>query len=271
MYKYLTFIFIFNLFSCDVNTINNKFENIKILNFQDNHGFDNANILTNGEMLLIYKYCKKNNISKKIIFDVGSNNGGWIKYFFEYDNIFDIYLFEPLPNVLEESKLLLSKYNLDNVNFHNIALGNSNEIFKEFYYYLPQPSLSGFFKRDDFERWGLDSAKYKIINVSTTKIDDFCKNNFIKEIDFLKIDTEGYELDVLLGAFDLLKSKKIQIIQFEYGPDVAVYSQRSLKSIYDYLINFGYSIYRISLEGLVPVKEYNKLLEKRFANYLALI
>ena len=39
--------------------------------------------------------------------------------------------------------------------------------------------------------------------------------NNIQSIDFLKIDTEGYEMNVLLGFNDYLNN--IKIIQFEYG------------------------------------------------------
>ncbi len=44
---------------------------------------------------------------------------------------------------------------------------------------------------------------------------DYVINNNIQNIYFLKIDTEGYELNVLKGFGDFLKN--IKIIQFEYG------------------------------------------------------
>lgn len=44
---------------------------------------------------------------------------------------------------------------------------------------------------------------------------DYIINNDIKNIDFLKIDTEGYELNVIKGFGDYIEN--IKVIQFEYG------------------------------------------------------
>jgi hypothetical protein len=49
------------------------------------------------------------------------------------------------------------------------------------------------------------------------KIDAFSKKNKIERIDFLKIDTEGGDLDVLKGAENMLKSQKIDFVQVEAG------------------------------------------------------
>lgn len=51
--------------------------------------------------------------------------------------------------------------------------------------------------------------------VQTTTLDNFCKKREINFIDFLKIDVEGFELEVLRGAKQLLKQKKIKLIAFE--------------------------------------------------------
>ena len=59
-------------------------------------------------------------------------------------------------------------------------------------------------------------------NLST--LDLFCEREAIPNIDFLKIDTEGNELDVLEGAKKLLSGGKIKIIQFEFG-ECDVFSQ----------------------------------------------
>ena len=41
------------------------------------------------------------------------------------------------------------------------------------------------------------------------------KNNFLSEISLLKIDTEGYESEVLKGFSEIIS--RINVIQFEYG------------------------------------------------------
>lgn len=50
-----------------------------------------------------------------------------------------------------------------------------------------------------------------------TTIDHYCKKNSINFIDILKIDTEGYEENVLAGAKKTIKENKINLILVEIG------------------------------------------------------
>jgi hypothetical protein len=50
-----------------------------------------------------------------------------------------------------------------------------------------------------------------------TTITEFCKEHSIEKINYLKIDTEGHDLEVISGAENLLKEKKIDIIEVEAG------------------------------------------------------
>lgn len=67
-----------------------------------------------------------------------------------------------------------------------------------------QGSAGAFFK----------DAKYcEEIQIDT--MDDFCQKNNIEKVDFLKMDVQGYEYNILLGAQNMLKNGKIEYIQFE--------------------------------------------------------
>jgi hypothetical protein len=48
-------------------------------------------------------------------------------------------------------------------------------------------------------------------------LDNYCLNHNIDKIDLLKIDTEGYELNVLDGATKMLSSANISLIFCEIG------------------------------------------------------
>ena len=52
--------------------------------------------------------------------------------------------------------------------------------------------------------------------VRTETLDGFCAKNKINLIDFMKIDVEGFELNVLKGAELMLSGGKIKLIQFEF-------------------------------------------------------
>lgn len=76
---------------------------------------------------------------------------------------------------------------------------------------------------------------------------DYVIHNNIEKIDFLKIDTEGYELQVLKGFGDFLQN--VTIIQFEYGGtfldnnikliDVIKYLEQQGFHKFSYLTNNG--------------------------------
>lgn len=53
------------------------------------------------------------------------------------------------------------------------------------------------------------------IGVHCTTLDRFCADNGIDAIDVLKIDTEGFELEVLKGAQDVLNRRRIRFIYAE--------------------------------------------------------
>jgi hypothetical protein len=62
-------------------------------------------------------------------------------------------------------------------------------------------------------------------------------DNNIQNIDFLKIDTEGYELNVLQGFEDYLRN--INLIQFEYG-GTFLDNNKKLIDIINYLEEKGF-------------------------------
>ena len=100
-------------------------------------------------------------------------------------------------------------------------------------------------------------------------LDSFCKQHKINHIDFLKIDTEGSELNVLKGAHTMLKNHNINVIQFEYGgtyPDANI----TLEQVYNFLAELEYDIYRIVNDGLIHVDSWHTQLENnQYSNYLA--
>ena len=57
----------------------------------------------------------------------------------------------------------------------------------------------------------------KTSNAKSLKLDDYILIKKIKKIDFIKLDVDGHELDVLKSGYKFLKSKKVPII-FEVAP-----------------------------------------------------
>jgi hypothetical protein len=68
--------------------------------------------------------------------------------------------------------------------------------------------------------------------------DGFIKDNGLDFVDVLKIDVEGFEFEVLQGASNALKAKKIGVIQFERHTDDM--RADNFSSIEEFLENNGY-------------------------------
>ena len=80
------------------------------------------------------------------------------------------------------------------------------------------------------------------VKIQVKTLDDYCETYEIMHIDFLKIDTEGNELNVLYGASKLLDEKAVDFIQIEYGlcwRDMGV----KIADCLDFLNNKGYKVY----------------------------
>jgi len=157
-----------------------------------------------------------------VILDIGAHCGEWSKSI-ESDKT--IYCFEPHP---EPFKALL-RHNFKAI---NKGVGQKNE-FKKFYF-LPeiQPG-SGFVNRQFYQ-----GQKVQEVTLEIVTIDDTIKEN----IDFAKVDTEGFEFDVLIGMTNHLKNRTVRFIQIEYG---GTYEDRGIKlnDVIAFLKPFGYSVY----------------------------
>ena len=155
----------------------------------------------------IYKIKIKN---KPIIFDVGANNGQTIKRFLSIFSKPIIHSFEPISNCC----LLISKlYKSNNIFINNFALGK--KLSKKIFYINKSDVTSSFFKiKEKFKSKKLLQPK-KIFKTNIETLDNYIKFNNIKKIDILKIDTQGYELEVLKGANKAFKNKIIRFIELE--------------------------------------------------------
>ena len=53
--------------------------------------------------------------------------------------------------------------------------------------------------------------------ITLTTLDIYCEERGIEEIGLLKIDTEGFDLEVLKGGAEMLKHQRVSFIQTEAG------------------------------------------------------
>ncbi|QPC82034.1 FkbM family methyltransferase [Phototrophicus methaneseepsis] len=220
---------------------------------------NNADMHTNGEVLFLERLLPQFD-ETCVVFDVGANVGSWSKQVLLVKPNASIYAFEPSSYTFSE----LKKNNFpSNVHLNHLGLGKAESELKLQIY------GDGHGQNSLHDLYGKPSVSEETVHISTiTKYVHECSMDYI---DLLKIDTEGHELFVLQGADSLLKEKRIKTIQFEYG---AQYSSAGvlLADVDRYLREYGYDIYKLAYNGLMPIKSYDPIHEMyQNSNFIAML
>ena len=204
------------------------------------------------------KFLKKNKYDKfKLLIDIGAHKGESIELFSKNFIIKKIISFEASPINFKYLKKKIEKnkqgYNNTEIVLENIALGAEDKIieFNQF-----DESSSSTIKEVD-EESKYYKRKFRLINflnnketyqklkIKISKLKDYIEKCSIKKIDFMKIDTEGYEFEILLGLEDEIKL--VDIIMFEHH--------------YDNMIKKGYTFEDIN--KLLVKNNFNKIYKSK--------
>ncbi|MBV6625405.1 MAG: FkbM family methyltransferase [Rivularia sp. (in: Bacteria)] len=242
--------------------IRNGYSIFKKVNEADNFHFDNE--VT--EQLLVRNFVQPG----MTVFDVGSNIGDYSVLFSKIVGAKGkVYAFEATESTYNKLQQRLVQEKCRNVSaFHNAVYSENKQIeFNQF--------------PEDYSVWNSigtpkmlnpdGSGEYvPIVNtevVEAISLDSFCQQHDIEEIDYLKVDVEGAESDVLQGASQLLKNKAVKFIQFEISQKMLEGLNRDAKSTFDILNKNGYECHRISPNGEIgeEVSDSNSFYE----NYIA--
>jgi FkbM family methyltransferase len=193
--------------------------------------------------------------SDPVIFDVGANKGQSIT---RYKKLFQnpiIHSFE--PNV-DEVNIIKQKYiNDKNLYLNNVAVGDkkgnlefnitaksTHSSFKNLI-----PNTTWIKKRSNSIK--IDDKNYttKKVNAEVITLDDYVNEKNLTNIDILKIDTQGFEDKVLLGAQNLLKNNKIKLIQLELIFSEIYENPLNIYDVEKTLIPNNYKLFGISNGG----------------------
>jgi FkbM family methyltransferase len=118
-----------------------------------------------------------------------------------------VHSFEPNPSLLDGLKQTISRNKITNVTLHPVALGSRQGMLE-----LMVPSHNkgaGSLVRHK----GRENCDAVSVQVAT--LDEICKNEEIRSIRLVKIDVEGFETEVFLGAQQLLSTIQPDAILFE--------------------------------------------------------
>jgi FkbM family methyltransferase len=192
----------------------------------------------------------KNNLNARfdVLLDVGAHKGETISNFLKNFKIKNIYSFEASKNTYQvlESNIdrIRNIYKESNIEIFNFGVGSSLE--SKIFYELPDSNSSTFnlidqkssyFKRKNKILSFFFKKKFNIKEnyVSQIKLSQFIKNKELIKIDILKIDTEGYELEVVKGLEE--KIKIVNFIYFEHHYDNMLKKNYKFSEIHNFLLD----------------------------------
>ena len=216
----------------------------------------------NGEYWLLEKLLSdhpKTNIPTLI--DIGANRGDWTAKAIEsISNLGKnglVYAFEPT----QSTYIFLSNRFIANdcVKLNKIALSETSGEAEFF--------VVGELAGTNSLNWAEGTTVEK---VQTQTFDDFFLPTDLKTILFVKSDTEGYDMSVLIGAEKSLKEGYIEVWQFEYNHRW-VASHHSLKDVFTFIENKPYCLGKLYGNGIEIYEKWHPELDRFFESNYVLI
>jgi len=191
----------------------------------------------------IIKFFKKKKIKIQTLIDVGSHKGLYTDLFIENYNIKKIMMFEPQIKIF---KFLKKKYIKNKrIKIFNFAVSNKNNFQNlQLNHHDLTTSLSTFNKNNFYLKmkallFGVEKMIYQKIKIKTIRLVDILKKDKIYNVDLLKVDTEGHELEVLEGLKE--KINIIQIILIEFHRD-KIYQKYNPNKIHNHLLKNNFTL-----------------------------
>ncbi|WP_159038560.1 FkbM family methyltransferase [Brumimicrobium mesophilum] len=184
--------------------------------------------------------------------DVGCHKGEILNLMLKYSPQGKHFAFEPIPYLYKELKLKFE----NQAKIYPYALSNKNGK-TSFQLVKNAPAYSGIKQR----KYAIKNPEIEEIEVEVKTIDDII--SLKEKIDFIKIDVEGGEFEVLKGA-QMTLSKNKPITLFECGKGASDYYGTNPSDIYCYITKeVGLKVF--TLKSFL--KEKNPLSIKEFVNH----
>ena len=231
------------LISCDQGLfVVNRFDNspVGVASCLLDHGTNNT-----VEADITYKLLK--DVDRPVVLDVGANIGTyttWIARFIKSRQGV-VYCFEPQRLVFQLLCGNLALNNIFNVYPVQIALGKDTGQIE-----VDEPDYEKTGNFGAFRLDGVRSNQYAVTkqrqHISQVTLDKWVQDNYVPQVDFIKIDTDGLDLDVIYGGLDTIKKHMPSMI-VEYinlgSSKTPETSEQGKKKLSDYLIGLGYNCF----------------------------
>jgi len=172
------------------------------------------------------------NAAIKTVLDVGANDGGSALKFLSAFPKATIHSFEPVTRTFELLRKNVAAH--PSIHCHQLAVGHEPGVAR---IYLTAHSTTSSLVRPD--------TVLEEESVRVTTVDDFAEAHSLERIDLLKVDTEGFDLEVLRGAERMLSSGRVGFVLAEVGFHRGDARHVLFDDVRDLLTSKGFSVFGI--------------------------
>lgn len=166
-----------------------------------------------------------------LIFDVGANVGqSCVSYARSFPDA-DIYAFEPVPAAFEQ--LCLATASIPKIKTHNIALGSKPGIVRM--------KAVGTSTMNKIVLGPLTEGP-NYVDVQAEQGHEIARKLAINSISYLKIDTEGFDLEVLVGFRPILS--QVDFVQVEASMNPYNKAHVPFRALEDFLRENGFLLFK---------------------------
>ncbi len=192
------------------------------------------------EQMFYLKYLREG----MTVFDVGANIGELSLLFSRcVRSTGQVHSFEASNETFNKLSRICQLAGRSQIKLNHVAVSDKEETVNLYVYEESYSGLNTLAERSLHE-YGIAIAPTHIEEVQSITIDSYCAYNDIKQIDLLKVDVEGAEYQVLLGAHKMLQSKSIKCCVFEFGATTFDMGNSPLE-LEAYLNSLGYKVRNI--------------------------
>jgi FkbM family methyltransferase len=168
----------------------------------------------------------------KVVFDVGANVGqSALTYLHEFPRA-EIFSFEPVAATYQQLVAATSQF----PRVHPYQLGMGREAGEVLIHVSPESHTNSIVT---------SRPEDHLETITLETITGFAEKHRLETIDFLKVDTEGFDLEVLAGAKPLLQQQRVHFVLSECEPFARTREFVSFQALGEFLTDFGYSLFGV--------------------------
>ncbi|HKS95385.1 MAG TPA: FkbM family methyltransferase [Terriglobia bacterium] len=179
-----------------------------------------------------------------------------------------VWAFEPVPDTYWRLRETLALNRCENVVPVRAAVSDKDGIATMNLFAAEHSEWSSLAKPEMDGPGGTKIVPRSSVEVTSLSLRRFCAESGIDRINFLKVDVEGFEVDVFRGARRLLEGGRVDYVCFEISKASLSASRTESRRVFQTLAAYGYQSYRLddmTLRFQGPVEDT----DEEWANFFA--